>query len=151
MSNLGRDRKLYVNTGTFLAPVFALCGRIENVKRPRSQATTEHDFRESTHTKTVSGNVKMGLEFEYFERPDGLADPVLAKLIAAAEEGENVHIVIVNAPIETVGTTGIQGVYCISDSPEEQPTNDRVKHSFTLSEADEYVDGDVFDVQPYET
>lgn len=154
MANLGRDRKLYVNTAGIFTEgdeVWALVGRIENVKRPRSQATSEHDFRESTHTKTVSGNVKMGLEFEYFERPDDAVDAVLAALISAAENGENIQIAVVDGPIETVGTKGIIGIYCISDSPEEQATNDRVKHSFTLMEADEYVDGEVYDVQEYET
>lgn len=146
--SLGRDRKLYVNVGTFESPSWLLCGRIENVTRPRSQATTEHDFRESNHTKTVSGNVKMGVEFEYFERPDGASDPVLDALVDAAENGNTVHIAIVNGDIETPGTSGIQGIYVISDSPVEEPTNDRVKHSFTLAEADEYVDGEVFDVQP---
>jgi hypothetical protein len=143
--SLGRDRKLYVNTATPDSPTWVLCGRVENVTRPRSQATTEHDFRESTHTKTVAGNVKMGLEFEYFERPDGQSDPVLAKLIAAAENGELIHVAIVAGEIGT--DPGIQGIYVISDSPVEEPTNDRVKHSFTLAEADAYVDGEVFDVQ----
>lgn len=149
--SLGRERKLYVNTGTFASPTWVLCGRIENVTRPRSQATTEHDFRESTHTKTVAGNVKMGLEFEYFERPDGAIDPVLNKLVACAETGANVHVAVVDRPIATSGVTGIQGIYCISDSPVEEPTNDRIKHSFTLMEADAYVNGAVFDVQAYPT
>lgn len=154
--SLGRDRKLYVNTGTIGTPTWLLCGRIENVTRPRSQAATEHDFRESNHTKTVFGNVKFGLEFEYFERPDGADDPVLNKLVACAENGETVHVAIVKGDI-TISSgagaaEGVQGVYGISDSPVEEPTNDRIKHSFTLAEADYYDDdGNVFDVQPYPT
>lgn len=149
MANLGRDRKLYINTGTFAVPIFLLAGRIENVSLPRSYASSTHDFRESNHTKTVTGNVAHGLEFEYLERPDTATDPVLTALQTAADSGDATEFAVMRGDIGTSGVTGTRGFYVITDAPEEQATNDRVKHSFTLAEADHYESGEPIDVSPY--
>ena len=151
--SLGRSRKLYLNLGTIDTPVFLLIGRAENIKVPKSRASSESDLRESDHTKTTVGNVKIGLEFEYRERPDAAADPVLAKLKSAVESGDEddstVHIAILRGLITDTGVTGTVGLYCITDGGEDYPHNERVKHSFKCAESDAYVDGAPYDVQPY--
>lgn len=143
-------RHVYIDTGVHATPAPVKLGRIKNISRPKSRASTEHDFRESDHTKTVAGNVKFGLEFEYTETPDydETNDPALAALLAATD-GEPVRFFVMRGDIATTGTKGLEGYYYVTDSPEEDEVNDRVKHSFTLAEADHYVDGDVFDVQAY--
>lgn len=144
-------RNVFIQTGgTHAEPEVLKLGRIKNISMPRSRASSEHDFRNSDHTKTVVGNIKYGLEFELTEKAvDPDTDPVLVALMAAAESDNPTRFFVLRGDF-VEGVKGTQGYYNVSEFPMEDDVNNRTTHTFTLTEADhEEPAGTPFDVQSY--
>lgn len=138
---IGRLSKLYFNTGTFLAPVWLECKKIADVDIEDGSATSDHDTRESGNTKTVVGNSKFGIKFEYSVMR-GVVDPVLAKIKDSRRAGDILDTLALDGPVGA-GGEGIRGPFLVTSMNKKEPVNDQETYSIELAEGYDYDDAGV--------
>lgn len=135
---IGRDQYMYINTGTYGTPTWALVKRCGDVELGLEKATSEVDTREGPSTKTVVGNRKVSLSFDYFLRKGGTADAVFAAYEDSFYNDTPVECALMNGPIATVGSKGIRGPFVVTNLTRGEPVNENVRHSIELMECYDY-------------
>lgn len=98
----GKRWKLYYNTGTHAAPVWASIGRARDIKMPRGKGSADGSRRESTYEIAESALKSTGLEFGYVYKPG--TDAVRDVLEASYYNDTKIQFAVADGAIETNGT-----------------------------------------------
>lgn len=146
-AHVGRLAKLYFNTGTYDVPIWAEVKKIGDVEVEDSSATSERDTRESPNTKTIIGNSKFALKFEY-SKLRAVSDPVLRMIDKAKALKENIDCLALDDAYTVEGSRGLRGPFCVTSKNKNEPINDQVNVACELAEGLEYDDSDeIIDVE----
>lgn len=105
----GRLRALYVNTSSpysFSTPVWTHVGRISDVQRTRSRATSDRKYRSAQNGKKVLGYKEYGFSFKYHVKRAGLADTMLDRFEASFQNETIMDVCFMNGLFAS-GTTRV--------------------------------------------
>ena len=135
---IGRDQFFYLNLGTYVSPTWTLVKRCGDVEIGLEKASSEVDTREAPNTKTVVGNRKVSLSFDYFLRQGSTVDLIFAEFEDSYYEDSMIDVALMSGPIATVGIKGIRGPFVVTNFTRGEPINENVRHSIELQECFSY-------------
>lgn len=135
---IGRDQFFYLNLGSYSAPTWTLVKRCGDVEIGLEKASSEVDTRESGNTKTVVGNRKVSLSFDYFLRQGATSDTIFDKFETSYYEDSMIDVALMTAAIATPGSKGIRGPFVVTNFTRGEPINENVRHSIELQECFSY-------------
>lgn len=136
--SMGRLAKLYLNTGTYAVPVWSEICRISDVTIGQSRNTATVVTRCSGNQKTVIGSKVFQISFTYLEilGVDTILGALRTSSLADTPATQKLDIAAVNLPIATVGSTGIRGMFGVTNFERSEGSDDVVSRAVTLDEID---------------
>ncbi len=138
MSTAGRLRAAYYNSATFGSPTWVAMGRISDVQRSRSRATSDRKFREAKNAKKVTGYMERGFSFKYHAKKAGATDTVLDKLEDSFTNETVLDVCFLNGLI-AAGTTrkGERGPVVVTKLDINEADEEGVTFDVELSEVED--------------
>jgi hypothetical protein len=134
----GSKQKLYMNpAGTYASPTWVLMAKVGDVDITMGKATSDVDTRETPNTKTVAGNKKLGITFNYF-RVDSHTDAVFNALAASYFDDTVLDMAAMEIAIATAGAKGIRGPFVVTKFDRKEAVNEATRYEVELAETDEY-------------
>lgn len=143
--DVGKNMKLYRNTGTHAIPVWSEIDEIGDLSIPDlARSMAELKRRGNAFTKNVAALIQsIAVEFRFIHGLDAtnFDDMITAFFAGTAEE-----YAIMNADITTIGTQGFLGFFYIENFPWDQPLEEISGHDIRLALA--YVEEDSSEIDP---
>ena len=127
---LGVDAKLYLNTGTFAAPVWSEVTNARDVTVPLEASEADASRRGGGGFKEyLPGLIDAGIEFDLLYDS---ADPNFATLRTAFFARAPIDVAAVDGDITTTGTQGLRFIGAVTGFPKEEPLEEGQAFSVTL-------------------
>jgi hypothetical protein len=134
---IGRVQKLYLNSAAYASPTWVEFTKVGDVDITMEKATSEINTRETPNTKTIGGNNKIGLTFDYF-RVDALTDAVFTALRASYLNNTPMDLAGMESAIASSGAKGIRGPFLCTKCTRKEPVNEATRYEVELMETDDY-------------
>lgn len=126
----GINARVYRNTGTYEAPTWTHVDIISDLTYSRAPEVTEFYIRRSR----IKYKVKTGIDFSITGTLLAELDGTEYEVWDDAMDGDDVlDLLILNAPIETVGARGIRADFQVGGADENQGPTAVIMPSFTLN------------------
>lgn len=132
---LGRNHRLYRNTGTYGSPVWTLITYVRDVTVPLTKTEIDTSSRASEFLLLAGGLIAAGVTFEILDRD---SDATLGVLIDAFLASTAIEFLVLNGPVATVGSTGLRMTCEVFDVSGSEPLDGAATKSVTIkpTEAD---------------
>lgn len=147
----GRLCAAYYNSATYATPTWVLIGRISDVSRSRSRATSDRMYRSAKTKKKVTGYMEYGFSFKYHCKKAGGTDTVLDKLEDSFLNETVLDVAFLNGKIAAGTTrTGERGPVVVSKMDRTESDEEGVTYDIELVEVeDEQPAGTAFEFGAY--
>ena len=144
-NRIGRLSKLYFNTGTYASPTWIEVDKIGDVDIDDAASTSDSDSRESGNTKTIGGNDKFAIKFEY-GKVRGIADAAYSEINTSRRTKDCIDTLALDGDVTEEGSEGLRGPFWVTTKNKKEPVNDKEVYSIEMHEGYEYDDdGDIID------
>ena len=145
---LGRNARIYLNTGTYDTPVWAMAQRARDIKvDPLGAEEVDVSVSASKFKLTGQGLIEMGVGFGYLPKPG--TDTILQALLDSQLDGDDLDVLILQNDISVVGTKGYRAFLQVFSGPLTSELSDAQRYEFMLKPTLHEEDGDVVEPSVY--
>lgn len=130
---LGRNGKLYQNTGTFEAPTWALIKGVEDLTMTDGAVTAEVSSRDSAYVQKAVALQEVSVNGTILTRP---TDTGYAALLDAKVSGEPIDMLVLNGAHDDTDSVGLRAPWIVTQFDRGEALREAQKTSFTLEIGD---------------
>jgi len=126
---LGRNGKLYQNTGTFESPTWTLIKGVEDLTMTDGAVTAEVSSRDSAYVQKAVALQEVSVNGTILTRP---TDAGYAALLDAKVSGEPIDLLVLNGAHDDTDSVGLRAPWIVTQFDRGEALREAQQTSFTL-------------------
>jgi len=130
---IGKDAKLYYNSGTYASPTWVLIADVNDVSVPMTKNKADVSTRSSRYKMYGGGQLELGMNFRYLHNVG--TDSIHAVFLAAYHTDTPKEFAAMDGAIATTGSKGQRGFMLCFDHSQDQGNDDGIFYNIELAPA----------------